>query len=640
MTQPTNYTPTTDFSQQEAINASGRSTVNTAALDAEFANIETTLDQAISNLSLIQRDDGRLNDVCVEIHTISPEVLNLMGGYNLRGLWSAETAYAKNDICSNGAYTYVCRTAHTSGGSFDGQYWIQFGFTSGADAAAAAAAAQSSATSAAGSATAANGSAIAAAASANSISGSVASASSFASIATAKAGDASTSAANAAASAANAAASAAAAASIQITQSGTGAVSRSVQTKLRETPHPDDYATFAQFNTATGPGKGLWTDWTGVPGETEAGRLRYVRDRLLVGEAAKYDGLHWHNTIPATVSGDGTLDGGVAGVSFVTNRFKGAFQYLEHYNQMASIAARGGIGATFATQSSDNTVDGAPIAIASLAINNKAAFAQGAWSYYGVAIRDTVATTGVGATGMELHVSNMINDTPQYDGYMSSAPTGYTPCLLLSQGGEHTQASAGNLTDYDVSLAINIGRFKGVNGGAFLKGIVFHKSSLSGCDGSTGVGIAMDMAKGHQIQWRYATGDAGITSVIRCDAASHYNSPRINFSTQNFAIKQLRTNDTETNAFMVLLPDISDGSDVNGLYVNCSKTGAGLSELKAHGVDTNVDIGLTPKGSGVLRAGYAATVATTPGSFSAARRLAFKDSSGTTYYIPCSATAW
>ena len=210
MTQPTNYTPTTDFSQQESINASGRSTVNTAALDAEFANIETTLDQTVSNLSLIQRDDGRLKDVSVEIHTISPEVLNLIGGgYALRGLWAAATAYAVNDLCSNGAYTYVCRTAHTSGGSFDGQYWIQFGFTSGADAAAAAAAAQSSATSAAGSATAAGNSATAAAASASSISGVVASASSYASIATTKAGEAASSATAANNSAIAAAASAA-----------------------------------------------------------------------------------------------------------------------------------------------------------------------------------------------------------------------------------------------------------------------------------------------------------------------------------------------------------------------------------------------------------------------------------------------
>lgn len=91
MSQPPNYTPTTDFSQQEAINASGRSTVNTAALDTEFANIETTLDQTLSNLALLQRDDGRLKDVIVDVYTLAPDVLNLMGGFNLRGLWATTT---------------------------------------------------------------------------------------------------------------------------------------------------------------------------------------------------------------------------------------------------------------------------------------------------------------------------------------------------------------------------------------------------------------------------------------------------------------------------------------------------------------------------------------------------------------------
>lgn len=148
MSQPTPYTPTTDFSQDEANNLSGRSTVRTANLDAEFANIGTTLGQMLANLALLQRDDGRLKDLACELHTLSPEVLNLMGGFNLRGLWQASTAYKANDIVSNGAYTYCCTADHTSGGSFDGQYWIQFGFSSGADAAQAAAAAQVSASSA------------------------------------------------------------------------------------------------------------------------------------------------------------------------------------------------------------------------------------------------------------------------------------------------------------------------------------------------------------------------------------------------------------------------------------------------------------------------------------------------------------
>jgi hypothetical protein len=145
MSQPTPYTPTTDFSQQEANNASGRSTVNTAALDAEFAAIDTTLDQTLANLQLLQRDDGRLADLKVQIHTLSEEVLTLIGGFRLRGDWAATTAYAVNDIAINAGYTYWCSTAHTSGGSFVGTNWVHFGFTSGTDAAQAAADAQVSA---------------------------------------------------------------------------------------------------------------------------------------------------------------------------------------------------------------------------------------------------------------------------------------------------------------------------------------------------------------------------------------------------------------------------------------------------------------------------------------------------------------
>lgn len=159
MSQPTPYTPTTDFSQQESNNASGRSTVNTAALDAEFANIDTTLDQTLANLQLIQRDDGKLADLVTQLHTLSPEVLNLIGGFRLTGLWVASTDYAIDDIATYDIYTYVCQSAHTSGLIFDGQYWKQFGFSGGGDAAQAAAEAQASANDAASSALSASNSA-------------------------------------------------------------------------------------------------------------------------------------------------------------------------------------------------------------------------------------------------------------------------------------------------------------------------------------------------------------------------------------------------------------------------------------------------------------------------------------------------
>lgn len=209
MSQPVNYTPVTDFSEQEAINASGRSTVNTAALDTEFANIETTLDKVVMNLGMIQRDDGRLADLAVDVNTLSQDVLNLMGGFNLRGLYAEGEVYAINDICSDGPYTYVCTVAHTAGATINLSKFIQFGFTSGADAAQAAAAAQTSASNAATSETNAAASASSASSSVSSIGTSVSQAAGYAATATTKAGEASASATAASNSAAAAAASAA-----------------------------------------------------------------------------------------------------------------------------------------------------------------------------------------------------------------------------------------------------------------------------------------------------------------------------------------------------------------------------------------------------------------------------------------------
>lgn len=117
MTQPTPYTPVTDFSADEVANTGGRSTVRTAALDAELANIETTLDGVLVNLSLVQRDDGEIRDARVKLHTLSTEVKALLSaGQGLpRGAWVTATAYALRDLVTQGASTYICCVAHTSG---------------------------------------------------------------------------------------------------------------------------------------------------------------------------------------------------------------------------------------------------------------------------------------------------------------------------------------------------------------------------------------------------------------------------------------------------------------------------------------------------------------------------------------------
>jgi hypothetical protein len=119
MTQPAQYSPVTDFSQDEANNIAGRSSVRTVQLDAEFASLATTLGQILTNLGILQRDDTALHDNIVTQASLSSTVLALFTaiGVTPRGAWLTTTAYAVKDIVETGAplIPYMCVTAHTSG---------------------------------------------------------------------------------------------------------------------------------------------------------------------------------------------------------------------------------------------------------------------------------------------------------------------------------------------------------------------------------------------------------------------------------------------------------------------------------------------------------------------------------------------
>lgn len=198
MAQPPSYSRGADFSEYALNNPSAP--YNGALHDSEFDAVKATLDVTLANLELIQRDDGKLGDLTVEVHTLTRDVLNLIGGFVIRGTWVTATAYAVDDIVDESGSLYLCKTAHTAGTfatDLAAGKWVKFGFGTSADATASAAAALASANAAASSATQASNSAASAAASATS--------------ATASKDLATTSATNAVASATAAAASAAAA---------------------------------------------------------------------------------------------------------------------------------------------------------------------------------------------------------------------------------------------------------------------------------------------------------------------------------------------------------------------------------------------------------------------------------------------
>lgn len=116
MTQPTAYQVATNFAADEAAALTGRATVRTPKVDAEFAAIQLTIGQILTNLSILQRDDTALNDSLVTIPTLSSAVKALfaVSGITVRDDWVTATAYAVKDIVNVSGATYLCATANTS----------------------------------------------------------------------------------------------------------------------------------------------------------------------------------------------------------------------------------------------------------------------------------------------------------------------------------------------------------------------------------------------------------------------------------------------------------------------------------------------------------------------------------------------
>ena len=105
MPQPPQYIRITDFSTDEANSLTGRSTVRTANLDTELDNAKLTLDQIVTNMGLIQRDDGKLLDQVVSQASLSSAVTALFVaiGTTPRGAWLTATSYAYRDIIETGS---------------------------------------------------------------------------------------------------------------------------------------------------------------------------------------------------------------------------------------------------------------------------------------------------------------------------------------------------------------------------------------------------------------------------------------------------------------------------------------------------------------------------------------------------------
>lgn len=115
MTQPTPYVRQFDFTNFSATYPTGQQPG--VHMDAEWNAVGTTLTGVLTNLALIQRDDGALKNGSVGIDQFSSSALALIGSdaFIVAGQWVTGTTYALGSLITNGQTTcYLAIMAHTS----------------------------------------------------------------------------------------------------------------------------------------------------------------------------------------------------------------------------------------------------------------------------------------------------------------------------------------------------------------------------------------------------------------------------------------------------------------------------------------------------------------------------------------------
>ena len=110
MAQPTAYDRQYSFANFQS--SSPSDPLPAQYVDAEFNAIKLTLDAVLSNLALIQRDDGEIANNSVGTEQLD-ESVDL--AFSEPTVWATSTAYAVGDCVFESYKFYICETAHTSG---------------------------------------------------------------------------------------------------------------------------------------------------------------------------------------------------------------------------------------------------------------------------------------------------------------------------------------------------------------------------------------------------------------------------------------------------------------------------------------------------------------------------------------------
>lgn len=330
------------------------------------------------------------------------------------------------------------------------------------------------------------------------------------------------------------------------------------------------------FDT-TDPGfNGLWPD------VTAATKIIRGRDRLFVGGGAAVTGNR-----------SGTQGG------LVPTATEGA-NWAIRDAQFLSFATQGNMAIVGFSRSEDiDAVENtAAIGISGFAIANNAT--KTAFAGY----LDLQFESGTTGYGLEVAVKNKTTDRTSTPYFATSGTFG----IQLSGGGDATYGGA-------AANPNNTGILFLKNSSTWNRGIVFLADSITGTDGTTGTGTAIELAKGHIINWRAPGNIAGFG--IRSDVSSA--SSDVALVAGNNVITLFGTGGVRIAAF-------SHSTSAENYFTFQNRAAAsGGPRILAQGPGSDVDLEFLPQGAGVMRFGsHSAIAAETLSGY-----ITIKDTGGT-----------
>jgi hypothetical protein len=358
---------------------------------------------------------------------------------------------------------------------------------------------------------------------------------------------------------------------------------------IMRTDYPNNTAYLAAASTlSTG---GFWLDELPQP------RFWRFADRVFIGEAASQS-----TGTKFPIPGEGT---------FLTTQM-GA-DWMERGATTLSVAPQGEFGGVFAARTSDKSAGGyygtATIGVLGIVENDDTSVNQTiGWAGYFEANR---GTNNKVVFGLEISIKNKGDNKTSNPYSVDYGTTG----IWLPAGGD---ASYNGVNANPCATAIMIGRGDDQGNPAlpmsWNRGIIFNAKSITGTDGVTGTGIAIDLAKGHVIRWATPLGQNGAAIYSQADDTAKAQ-------TIVFANDQIQFLDN-SQGFTAI---ISKGTGVaNQIRLFSEATGT-APRVQAEGIDTNVDLYLQPKGTGRVQYGVHTGTADAPIS----GYIEIKDAGGT-----------